>query len=87
MQIYFNFFFFPSPPLLVLTANSWYSPFSLFQAADGMDPSTETEESIAGGENSQRAADSQNCGTINWMFSVIVYACLKEANLFGQVIH
>lgn len=43
-----------------------------------MDPSTETEESIAGGENSQRAADSQNCGMINCMFSVIVYACLKE---------
>ncbi|KAK9403943.1 nucleoprotein TPR [Crotalus adamanteus] len=32
------------------------------EAADGMDPSTEMEESIAGGENSQRAADSQNCG-------------------------
>ncbi|XP_061490006.1 nucleoprotein TPR isoform X2 [Rhineura floridana] len=32
------------------------------EGADGMDPSTETEESVAGGESSQRAADSQNCG-------------------------
>ncbi|XP_054835296.1 nucleoprotein TPR isoform X2 [Eublepharis macularius] len=32
------------------------------EGADGMDPSTETEESLAGGESSQRAADSQNCG-------------------------
>ncbi|XP_053247402.1 nucleoprotein TPR isoform X2 [Podarcis raffonei] len=32
------------------------------EGTDGMDPSTETEESIAGGESSQRAADSQNCG-------------------------
>nr|XP_056701605.1 nucleoprotein TPR [Euleptes europaea] len=30
------------------------------EGADGMDPST--EESLAGGESSQRAADSQNCG-------------------------
>ncbi|XP_062990920.1 nucleoprotein TPR isoform X2 [Elgaria multicarinata webbii] len=32
------------------------------EGTDGMDPSTEAEESIAGGESSQRAADSQNCG-------------------------
>ncbi|KAJ7332338.1 hypothetical protein JRQ81_014518 [Phrynocephalus forsythii] len=32
------------------------------EGPDGVDPSTETEESIAGGESSQRAADSQNCG-------------------------
>uniref|UniRef100_A0A8D2J779 Nucleoprotein TPR n=1 Tax=Varanus komodoensis TaxID=61221 RepID=A0A8D2J779_VARKO len=32
------------------------------EGGDGMDPSTETEESIARGESSQRAADSQNCG-------------------------
>ncbi|XP_053106844.1 nucleoprotein TPR isoform X2 [Hemicordylus capensis] len=32
------------------------------EGADGMDPGTETEESNVGGESSQRAADSQNCG-------------------------
>ncbi|XP_072854214.2 nucleoprotein TPR isoform X2 [Pogona vitticeps] len=35
------------------------------EGPDGVDPSTETEESIAGGESSQRAADSQNCGEGN----------------------
>ncbi|XP_062836814.1 nucleoprotein TPR isoform X2 [Anolis carolinensis] len=32
------------------------------EGPDGVDPGTETEDSIAGGESSQRAADSQNCG-------------------------
>ncbi|XP_048338451.1 nucleoprotein TPR isoform X1 [Sphaerodactylus townsendi] len=32
------------------------------EGTDGMDPSTEPEESLAGGESSQRAADSQNSG-------------------------
>ncbi|XP_042322300.1 nucleoprotein TPR isoform X2 [Sceloporus undulatus] len=35
------------------------------EGPDGVDPSTETEDSIAGGESSQRAADSQNCGEGN----------------------
>nr|XP_033817183.1 nucleoprotein TPR isoform X1 [Geotrypetes seraphini] len=32
------------------------------EGADGADPGTETEESMGGGESSQRAADSQNSG-------------------------
>lgn len=48
-----------------------------------MDHSTETEESIAGGESNQRAADSQNCGMDNFVCGhlKVCVVCTNKKNL------